>query len=115
MVVSILRLFPTREQRRHVLSVLRSVKGPTQVQSHCLNCSVLEEDGYDEALMYMEKWDSEEELFRHIRSDLYTRVLAAAELSRTPPEFDFYFIDRTQKMDLIEALRVPQSGSNKET
>src|SRR5271163_2947163 len=107
MVVSTLRLFPSPGQRRHTLSVLRSVQGPTQVMSHCLSCRLFEEDGYDEGILYMEQWDSVEALNLHIRSDLYNRILAATELSRTPPEFCFHFVDSTRQLDLIEAVRVP--------
>ena len=65
--------------------------------------------------MYMERWDSEPELHRHIQSELYGRILAAAELSRTPPEFNFHFLKTSRGMDLIEALRTPQSGRTVET
>ena len=111
MVVSTVRLFPSREQRRHVLSVLRSVQGPTQAQSHCLNCHLFEEDGYHEAIVYEEQWDGEEELHRHIQSDLYNRILAAVELSRIPPEFNFHYVTQTRGLDLIEQLR-RQSNEN---
>jgi quinol monooxygenase YgiN len=98
-------LFPSRDQRRHVLSVLRSVQGPAQVQAHCLASRLFEEDGYDEAICYMEEWDSEQELHRHIRSDFYSRILAAVELSRIPPEQKFYYVNQTRGMDLVEAIR----------
>lgn len=58
--------------------------------------------------MYMERWDSEPELHRHIQSDLYSRVLAAAELSHTPPEFNFHYVNTSRGMDLIAALRSQQ-------
>lgn len=115
MVVSTLRLFPTREQRQHALRALRSVQGPTQTKPHCVYSQLFEEDGYDEAIMYMERWDSEPELHRHIQSELYGRILAAAELSRTPPEFKFLFLKSSRGIDLIEALRTQQPGRNVET
>jgi hypothetical protein len=105
MVISTLRLFPSREQRRHVLSALRAVQGPTRSLSHCL-CQLWEEDG-QEAILYMQQWDSEEELNEHIRSDLYGRILGIAELSRIPPEFNFHYVEKSRQLDLIEALRSP--------
>jgi quinol monooxygenase YgiN len=108
MVVSTLRLFPTREHRKHVLSALRSVQGPTQTKSHCLGSHLLEEDGNEEAIMYMERWDSEPEFHRHVRSDLYRWILIASELSRTQPEFNYYSVNVLQGMDLIEDLRSRQ-------
>ena len=73
--------------------------------SHCLSCQLLEEDGHHSAILYMQQWDSEEELHRHIRSDLYGRILGIAELSRIPPEFHFHYVEKSRQLDLIEALR----------
>lgn len=105
MVISTLRLFPSQEQRRDVLTALRSVQGPTRSLSHCLCCQLLEEDGHQEGILYIQQWDSEEELNRHIRSDLYGRILGIAELSRIPPEFHFHYVEKSRQLDLIEALR----------
>ena len=114
MVISTLRLFPSQEQRRHVLAALRSVQGPTLSLSHCLCCRLLEEDGHPEAIVYLQQWDSEEELHRHIRSDLYSRILGIAELSRIPPEFSFHYVEKSRHLDLIEAVRCQTShGNNK--
>lgn len=88
-----------------MLSVLRSVQGPTQAQPHCISCQVLEEDGYEQAILYIEQWESEEDLRRHLRSELYARLLAAAELSRVKPEFKFHYISETRGLELIEAAR----------
>ena len=88
-----------------MLTVLRSVLGPTQAKTRCARCHLYEEDGYDEAVFYLEEWDSEDEFVAHVQSDLYSRVLAAAELSRTPPEFTFYYVRETKGMELIEAVR----------
>jgi hypothetical protein len=72
---------------------------------------VLEEDG-QEAILYMQQWDSEEELHEHIRSDLYGRILGIAELSRIPPEFHFHYVEKSRQLDLIEALRCAASDGN---
>jgi hypothetical protein len=79
-----------------------------------LNCHLFEEDGYHEAIVYEEQWDGEEELHEHIRSDLYSRILAAVELSRVPPEFSFHYVKQTRGMDLIEELRSQPDQSEHE-
>jgi quinol monooxygenase YgiN len=105
MVVSILRVFPQGEQRRQVGRILRSVQGPVQAHPQCAGCYLCEEDDYGRAILYMEKWDSEEDLYQHIRSDLYNRILAAAELSHSRPEFHFHYVKESRGIDLIESLR----------
>lgn len=104
-VISMLRLYPPRDQRRHVLTILRSVQGPTEAQPHCNYCGIYEEDGFEETILYLERWDSEPDFERHVRSDLYRRILAAVELSRTPPDLAFHYIAATKGVELIEALR----------
>jgi quinol monooxygenase YgiN len=70
-VISILRLFPSREQRRQLLGILRSVQRPAQAELQCLSRRLYDEDGYDEAVLYLERWDSQEDFQTHVRSDLY--------------------------------------------
>ncbi len=113
MVVSIIRLFPQREQRRHVINVLRSVRNPIQAHPRCLGCYLCEEDDYDEAILYMEKWDSEDLLHQHIKSELYSRILAVAELSHSCPEFHFHYVKESRGIDLIESLRIPGVQKNR--
>jgi quinol monooxygenase YgiN len=92
-------------QRRQVLNILRSVQGPTQVKPHCVAARLFEEDGYDESILYVECWDSEEEFERHVRSDLYRRILEAMELSRQAPELNFHRVTATQGIERVAALR----------
>jgi quinol monooxygenase YgiN len=100
-----LRIFPSQEQRLHVLNVLRSVQGPTSIKPGCRCCQVYEEDGHRKAVLYMESWDSDDEFERHIRSDMYRRVLEAMELSRMPPELKFHRITESRGIELVGALR----------
>jgi quinol monooxygenase YgiN len=104
-VISTLRLFPARDERRHVLAILRSVQGPTQAQPRCRSCQLYEEHGFDESILYLERWDSESDFERHVRSELYRRILAAVECSRKPPQIAFDYSPATKGMELIEALR----------
>jgi len=112
-VLSTLRLFPPRDERRHVLGILRSVQGPTQAQPHCQSCRVYEEDGFEDAILYMERWDSQPEFEKHVRSESYRRILAAVELSRNPTEVCFDYVSSTKGMELIESLRSEPEPSEK--
>src|SRR5215813_13115917 len=100
-----LRLFPSRDERRHLLTILRSVQGPIQAQPHCRSCRIYEEDGFEQSVLYLERWDSGPDFERHVRSELYRRILAAVELSSKPPEITFDYASGTKGMELIEALR----------
>ena len=105
MVIASFRLFPARENRRALISLLRAVQGPTRAQSHCISCQLYEEDDYEDSLLYFESWDSEPEFQRHARSDQYRQILEAAELSRRAPEIQFHQVSGTRGMDLLEEIR----------
>ena len=105
MIISKLRLFLPPERRRQVLELLRSVQGPTQVKPCCLAAQVYVEDGHNGAILYTEEWDSEEELCEHVRSELYRRVLAAMDISKSAPELRFYQVSTARGLELVSQIR----------
>jgi quinol monooxygenase YgiN len=105
MVFAITRFFPLPKERAHLLEILQSVRNLTVVRPGCLGCWFYEEHSIHNDVHYGEQWASEQDLYDHIRSDLYRRILAAMELSRRPPEIQFHFVSATKGMELIEAVR----------
>ena len=105
MILSKFRLFPAAEKRRQVLAALRSVLGPTQAEPSCSASQVYEEDGPDSAILYVEEWNSESEFRDHVRSELYRRVLAAIDLSKSAPEVCIYNVSNVQGLELVQEIR----------
>lgn len=105
MVFAVMRLFPSARERAHLLEILRSVQNPTIVRPGCLGCWLHEEHILHDYVQYGEQWASEQDLYNHIRSDLYRRILAAIELSRLQPEVEFHYVSATRRLELIEAIR----------
>jgi quinol monooxygenase YgiN len=106
MMLSIIKILPSPEKRKEVLDILISNKGPIQANHSCLACSICDEEG---DIVYIELWRTGDDFVRHIRSDLYTRILGAMELSRKTPEVSFFEIKSVKGMELIEAVRNPDS------
>ncbi len=105
MMLSIIKIVPISEKRKEVLDILVSVKGPTLAESGCLDCCICEDQGEEDTIIFLEQWQSMEELYRHIRSSLYSRVLEAMELSRERPEVYFMKTAEINGMELITELR----------
>ena len=105
MILSKFRLFPATEKRRQVLAALRSVQGPTQAEPSCSASQVYEEDGPAQAILYVEEWKSESEFRDHVRSNLYRRILAAIDLSKSSPEVCFYTVSSVQGLELVQQIR----------
>ena len=66
---------------------------------------VYEEDGRTGAILYTEEWDSELEFCDHVRSELYRRVLAAIDISKSAPELCFYRVSVMQGLELVDQIR----------
>lgn len=108
-IISIVRITPLPEKRLEFLSILRSIMGPTLAMRDCLDCRILEDDGDAGEIVFLEDWKSWEAFMRHLRSEIYTRMLEAMELSRLKPEISFFEVSATHGMALIKAIRNQQS------
>ena len=70
-----------------------------------MDCAVYTDQGEAQTILYLEQWQSRESLDRHIRSELYFRVLSAMELAREPPEICFHEVSDTRGLEYVESLR----------
>ncbi len=102
MVVGTLRIPLSPDRRAEVLEVLRSIQGPVLAQPGCAACHIYEEARPEQAVVLIERWESEAALEEHIRSEAYRRILGAIELSGSPPEVRFDYVSASEGMELIE-------------
>ena len=107
MVLGTVRILPPPDRRASVIEVLRTVQGPVRAQPGCVACEIYEEQGPDSAIVFLERWDPDEALEGHLRSDLYRRVLAAVEMSGGAPDIRFERVSSSEGIELIERLRRP--------
>ncbi len=109
--MAMLRLIPRPEKRQEIVAVLRRIESETGLKFGCAGSCVFEQVPPEQAILYVEMWQLEEELHRHIQSDLYLWTLAAMELAIEPPEICFHRVADTKGLEMIESLR----GSSQET
>jgi quinol monooxygenase YgiN len=105
MYISIVKIDALPGQEHTVMDVLESMRGPISALAGSLGCSLTIEVGAAGTICYQEQWRDREALDRHLRSALYSRVLAAMELSRTPPVVEFFEATRTGGLDVVELAR----------
>jgi len=105
MVIGTLGILPSPSRRADVLEILRSIQGPVSTQSGCTACHIYEEDGPEAVIVLVERWDTEEALEAHLRSEHFRAVLGALELSASPPEVCFDHVSGSEGMELVERIR----------
>ncbi len=107
MILGTVRILPPPSGRAGVLEVLRSVQGRVRAQPGCSACDIYDEQGPEEAVVFVERWETDDALEAHLRSDLYRRILAAVELSGGAPDIRFEHVSSSEGIELIERLRSP--------
>jgi quinol monooxygenase YgiN len=58
-----------------------------------------------DAVLYVEEWQSRENLDHHIKSDPYRIILSLMELCSEPPQYKLNTISNSEGLETIEALR----------
>lgn len=105
MIHASLRVVPAAEKRKEVLRILRSLLGPTRVEPGCVSCRFYQDAEDEDALCYVEEWETEQDLQRHVQSDDYRKVLALMDLSGQPPEVRFYMVSKTFGIEYLTRTR----------
>lgn len=105
MVVATVRMVPTPSRHAEVLEILQCLEGPTRAQPGCTAYDIYQADGPDPAIVLVERWDSEAALETHLRSNAYRSILAAVEVSGSPPEIRFDHVSGSEGIELIERAR----------
>ena len=105
-----MELTPAPDKREEILELLRFSVDRLQGKPGCMSSAVYEADEERGTILYLERWESEEALHRHIQSNLYRGVLNAIDLAVGPREITFHEISDTKSMELIVALRTASVG-----
>ncbi|MDR2549930.1 MAG: hypothetical protein LBD10_07015 [Desulfobulbus sp.] len=105
MFLSRLIIHPYPGEEAGLLEVLDSIRGLVAVNIDCLECRLTMEVER-ETICYTERWRSWEALEQHLRSPLYSRVLEAMEMSRTPPEITFFAVQTIGGLEVVERARL---------
>jgi quinol monooxygenase YgiN len=100
-----LKVIAPSDRREEALRIVRSLLGPTSAEPGCVNCSVYTDAQNENTLCYVEDWQTEEDLQRHIRSDDYRKFLALIDLSSEPPDLKFHRVSETFGIEYLSRVR----------
>jgi len=96
-------VIPTkREQLRRALTAW---VGPAEVAPGCISCRILQEESASKAFCYEAQWRTQDDLFRHLRSEHYKRLLVLMDMGSEPPLIEFHTVTETAGMELIQRVR----------
>ena len=87
----------------NIIEALRYIKVGTQLEPGCLRCAVWSEP--DANIHYIEEWETEAALARHVRSQRFTSLLGVLESSPEQPQVRFDFVTATRGLEYVAELR----------
>jgi len=107
MIHASLKVVLPEERLGEAVRIIRSLLGPISAEPGCLSCGFYTDSQNENALCYVEDWETEEDLQRHIRSDDYRKFLALIELSSEPPDLKFHKVSQTFGIEYLRQVRSP--------
>ncbi len=99
----------TTRKKSEVVRLLRSLLGPTQVETGCISCRLYQEIDDPKSVTWVEQWTTADALNRHLKSPRYRKILAALDMSDAKPDIRFDTVIETQGMRLIADARGAES------
>ena len=105
LITSTIRITASENPDGEIVRVLRSLIEPTRVATGCSSCG-LYKDLHDEGIIiWVEDWNTQEDLERHLTSPQYKKILAAFDMSNAQPDMRFNTVVETKGMELIAEAR----------
>jgi quinol monooxygenase YgiN len=105
MVLATVRLMIPPQKRDEALKILKSAAVQCGVTPSCLSCHIYTDVQEDNVLMFEERWRSQEDLERHLRSAEYYKVLLVMEMALKQPEIKFDTISGSSGIETVEKAR----------
>ncbi len=114
MIMSTVRLAISERHRPEVLRTLRVLMGHATAKAGCTGFSISQDVTNRETLTICDQWATREDLDDYVRSAEYRLLLAVIDLSVTPPDISFDDLGHIGGLELVQALRDPQSKIRKD-
>ena len=105
LITSTIRITASDRLNGEIVRLLRSLIEPTRVETGCISCGLYKDLHDPDILIWVEDWNTQDDLERHLRSPQYKKVLAALDMSDAQPEMRFDTVVETKGMQLIADAR----------
>jgi len=105
MMLSSIKVILPRKHRKEVFKALVRFKQLTEISMGCMGCHISRDIEKPNTLIYSEKWQTREDLEKHIRSPNYRLVLEIIELSSQEPEIKFFTISKIEGLEVVTCTR----------
>jgi quinol monooxygenase YgiN len=108
MIIELIGIVAPAEKREELCSALNSLLRPIQLEPGYLS-GLLYQNWLDSNVIYLEsRWETLNDMIRHIQSDTYKRLLLLMELGDEPPIIEIMTVSEIRGLDFIQVVRQGQ-------
>ncbi len=104
MILALFRIVAPEGKRRDIVEALEFLKGPTGVSRGCRACRIFQDVENENALTYLEQWETQADLEAHLQSRYFRQLLPLIDMSAEPPEIVFSTFCPVQGMDYVAGV-----------
>jgi len=105
LITSTIRITESENTDGEIVRVLRSLIEPTRVETGCISCGLYKDLHDPGVIVWVEEWNTQDDLEHHLRSPQYKKILAAFDMSNSQPEMRFNTVVKTKGMRLVAEAR----------
>jgi quinol monooxygenase YgiN len=113
MIYSVYIIKVNKSQADSIDSLLQLFTQRTRYIPGCLKSETWRNNESSDTMVF-EKWETSEDLIRHISSPRYKRLLAALELSMGEPEICFFECKNCRGLDFVEEILIRNNENQNE-
>ena len=100
-----IRMHIPAQNRQQALAILHPIIEMTSLDPGCISCRLYQGVKDVQALLLEQRWASEEDLQRHLRSRRFHTILLVVEMASEVPEIRFDTVSYSQGVDVVEQVR----------
>ena len=115
MIIERVAILVAPEKREDLRRAFSSLLGPTGVEPGCIGCHLYQEAGTVNRFCLETRWETDQELIKHLRSEQYKNFLILLELSAEPPLIEFHDVVETKGLELVRSVRQDSCPTTFET
>ena len=90
MILVMIRMEVAPEKRKELSQAITGLMALIRTEKGCRRCEFCHNEEGEHELCLLEEWDTESNLTRHLRSELFKVFLGAMNLLQKPQEMRFY-------------------------
>lgn len=106
MILATLKIKVQPDRCTGVVEVVSLLLEPVRVEPGCVTCELYRDAGNGDEILYVEEWETREQLERHMRSTRYERLLAIMEAAALPPVLRYFTVSDVRGLGYLEKIRL---------